>query len=165
MTDDERRFSIPETASISGSSRRCCTVRAPNSEGFRQNMFQNLSLGIECLLDRWWGHRDVSNSDKGHLMFHNARPNCGILLPESPSAGRQPCCCDGLFCTKKVIHSSAGGVPLVASKTKMFRVILPYDSGINPEAPNATRRVIHLIFTSCSPIGMAAVLIKQVPHV
>jgi len=56
MTDDERRFSIPETASISGSSRRCCTVRAPNPEGFRQSMFQNLSLGIEGFLGRWRNH-------------------------------------------------------------------------------------------------------------
>jgi len=56
MTDDECRFSIPETASISGSSRRCCTVRAPNPEGFRQSMFQNLSLGIEGFLGRWRNH-------------------------------------------------------------------------------------------------------------
>jgi hypothetical protein len=56
MTDDERRFSIPETASISGSSRRCSTVRAPNPERFRQSMFQNLSLGIEGFLGRWRNH-------------------------------------------------------------------------------------------------------------
>jgi hypothetical protein len=57
------RFSIPETASISGSSRRCSTVRAPNPEDFlpwnrfsigrKQSMFQNLSLGIEGFLGRW----------------------------------------------------------------------------------------------------------------
>jgi hypothetical protein len=64
MTDDERRFSIPETASISGSSRRCSTVRAPNPEGFPQSMFQNLSLGIEGFLGRWRNH-NVSVSRLG----------------------------------------------------------------------------------------------------
>jgi hypothetical protein len=61
MTDDERRFSIPETASISGSSRRCCTVRAPHPEGFRKSIFQNFALGIKGLLGRW-RDRDVFSS-------------------------------------------------------------------------------------------------------
>jgi hypothetical protein len=53
---------------------------------------------------------------------------------------------------------------ITALTTRMFRVILAL-GGIRPEAPVATGRVTHMIFTSFSSIGMVTALLRRVTRI
>ena len=61
-----------------------------NPEGFRQSMFQDFSLCIECLLSRWW-NRDVSQLRKDQAEFLQYIPSAQPASKQDLKQTRSVC--------------------------------------------------------------------------